>query len=191
MGGNALGRRIACLSTAVALTTACGRSAAPPRDPSTFAAGAAESQAPDAAGTASVPPPAADGSHAPPPPATDGSRPGHDPHRMRRVLGWVSLSVGVEAAVVAVVTSVMIEHQKGIRDDGCNAAKECTAKGFGATNTIDTLTPWNTASWFIAAAGLGAGTVLLLVSQPESERKTAVTLAPASSGLTLGVRSTF
>ncbi len=67
----------------------------------------------------------------------------------------------------------------------------CTAKGLAATSTIDTLVPWNTASWFVAAAGLGAGTVLLLVSQPESERKTAVTLAPASSGLTLGVRSTF
>jgi hypothetical protein len=182
MGANALGRRIACLSTAIALTTACTRTAMPPRVPGPLAEGAAESQPADGAAAPSAPPP---------PSSADGSHPGHDPHRTRRVLGWVTLSIGAEAAVIAIATSLMIEHQKSIRDDGCDAAKVCTAKGLAATSTIDTLVPWNTASWFVAAAGLGAGTVLLLVSQPESERKTAVTLAPASSGLTLGVRSTF
>ena len=182
MGGSALGRRIACLLTAVALTTACSRSAVPPRVPGALAEGAPESQPADGTAAASAPPP---------PSSTDGSRPGHDPHRTRRVLGWVSLSIGIEAAVIAVATSLMIEHQKGIRDDGCNAQKQCSAQGLAATNTLDTLTPLNTTTWFVAAAGLGAGTVLLLISQPEKERKTAVTLAPAPSGLTLGVRSTF
>ena len=99
----------------------------------------------------------------------DGSQPGRDPHRMRRVLGWVTLSIGIEAAILAAATSALIEHQKGIRDDGCNAQKVCDAGGFAAVGTIDTLVPWNTASWFVAAAGLSAGTALLLTSQPESD----------------------
>ncbi len=171
---------------AIALTTACTRSPGPVRDASTLrvADGAAETQPADATpATAPAAPSRAE--------STDGSDPGRDPHHMRRVLGWATLSVGAEAAVIAVVTSVMIEHQKGIRDDGCNAQKVCTTDGFNAANTISTIVPWNTATWFIAAAGIGAGTVLLLVSQPKSERQTAITLSPESSGLALGVRSTF
>jgi hypothetical protein len=176
------------------LTSACTRPAMPAREASgapprwTMAAeGAAEVQAGDAAAPATAPTPPA----ATQPPASDGSDPGRDPHHMRRVLGWVSLSIGAEAAVIAVVTSGMIEHQKGIRDDGCNAQKVCNLDGFNAANTISTITPWNTATWFVAAAGLGVGTVLLLISQPRSEQRTAITLSPESSGLQLGLRSTF
>ena len=122
---------------------------------------------------------------------TDGSDPGRDPHRMRRVLGWVSLSIGAEAAVVALATSILIEHQKSVRDDGCNAQKVCDAAGFAAVNTIDTIVPWNTATWFIAAAGVGLGTVLLIISPSKSEQKTAITLSPGPSGPGLGLRSTF
>jgi len=110
---------------------------------------------------------------------------------MRRVLGWVSLSIGAEAAVVAIATSILIEHQKSVRDDGCNAQKVCNPQGIAAVNTITTIVPWNTATWFIAAAGLGAGAVLLIISPSESDHKTAVTLSPDPSGLGLGLRSTF
>ncbi len=137
--------------------------------------------APPAAATPAVSPPA----------ASDGSEPGRDPHRTRRVLGWASLAVGAEAAVIAIVTSFMIEHQKGIRDDGCNAQKVCTSTGLDAVGTIHTLIPVNTTSWFVAAAGLGAGAVLLFTSRPESEPHTAITLSPNSSGVGVGVRSTF
>jgi hypothetical protein len=193
MRGDASGR-IVGLSVALVLTSACTRSAMPAREASaapprgTMAAeGAAEVQAGDATAPATAPTPPAATQR----PASDGSEPGRDPHQMRRVLGWVSLSVGAEAAVVAVVTSVIIEHQKSIRDDGCNAQKVCNLNGFNAANTISTITPWNTATWFVAAAGLGAGTVLLLISQPRSEQRTAITLSPESSGLQLGLRSTF
>jgi hypothetical protein len=110
---------------------------------------------------------------------------------MRRVLGWISLSIGAEAAIIAVVTTGMIEHQKSIRDDNCNAQKVCNTDGFNAAGTISTIVPWNTAAYFVAAAGLGVGTVLVLISPPGSEKSTAITVSPASSGMQLGVRSTF
>jgi hypothetical protein len=110
---------------------------------------------------------------------------------MRRMIGWISLAIGAEAATIAVATSLLIEHQKSIRDDGCNAQKVCNSDGFAAVGTIDTITPWNTGSWFVAAAGLGAGIVLLLASPPQHERQTTVSLSPVSSGIDLSVRSTF
>jgi hypothetical protein len=191
MDGDALGRRIVALAAAIALTTACSRSVVSPRDASDTRVrtdGVAEAQPADTTATASAP---ASAAAARTETGTDGSDPGRDPHRMRRVLGWVALTVGVEAAVIAVATSILIEHQKSIRDDDCNAQKVCSAAGFGAVGTIHTIVPWNTATWFVAAAGLGAGTVLLVTSPKESERTTAITLSPGPSGFGLGVRSTF
>jgi hypothetical protein len=110
---------------------------------------------------------------------------------MRRYFGWAVLSMGLEAAVVAVGTSIMIEHQKGNRDAGCNAQKVCTSDGYQATQTIDSLVPWNTASWFIAIAGVGAGVALVGLSPPGAGDKTAIKMSPAPAGLTLGVERSF
>lgn len=221
MVGDALGRKIVALSASIALVAGCARSAVAPRDassqrapvegvtdtqPAGAATPAADNTQPTSAASApaagaqpasSAAPPVGDTTTAPTTgtqrtaSGTDGSDPGRDPHRMRRVLGWVSLSIGVEAAVVAVATSLFIEHQKSVRDDGCNAQKVCNPQGFAAVNTISTIVPWNTASWFVAAAGLGAGAVLLIISPSESEHKTAIILSPGPSGLGLGLRSTF
>jgi hypothetical protein len=185
MVANALGRQVVGLSAAVAVAAGCGRPAMPSREPSAIRApaeGSAESQ--PTQGTA----PSPSGSSTD---ATDGSDSGRDPHRMRRMIGWISLAIGAEAATIAVATSLLIEHQKSIRDEGCNAQKVCSSEAFGAVGTIDTITPWNTGSWFVAAAGLGAGIVLLLASPPQHERQTTVSLSPVSSGVDLSVRSTF
>jgi hypothetical protein len=106
------------------------------------------------------------------------------------MVGWISFAIGAEAATIAVATSILIEHQKSIRDDGC-PQKVCTSDGFAAVGTIDTITPWNTGSWFVAAAGLAAGVVLVISSPPRHERQTTVSLSPVSSGIDLSVRSTF
>jgi hypothetical protein len=190
MGVDALGRKIVGLTAAITMASACAHPV-PVRDASALRAaeGAAESQPADtgAAATTAAPAPAPANQGQ----SSDGSNPRRDPHFMRRVLGWVTLSIGAEAAVIAVVTSGMIEHQKSIRDSGCNAQKICTTDGFNAANTISTIVPWNTATWFVAAAGLGVGTVLVLISPPGSEKSTAIAVTPESSGLQLGVRSTF
>jgi hypothetical protein len=188
MGGEGSCRTVVGLLVAIAIAaTGCSRASMPPRDASAAhvaADGVAESQPAD---TASAPAATAAAT------ASDdnyGSDPGRDPHHMRRVLGWISLSIGAEAAVLAAVTSALIVHQKGVRDDNCNTQKVCNPAGINAVNTIDSIVPWNTASWFVAAAGLGAGAVLV-ISSPKTARRTAITLSPNSSGLGLGVRSTF
>jgi hypothetical protein len=218
MDGDAIGR-IMGVAGAILLATGCSRATLAPRDATAMRApayGVADAQpaspAPRVtdvtpAPPASAAPPVADATAAPeadrPPETdrteaaarseagTDGSVPGRDPHRWRRVLGWVSLSIGAEAAAVAIVTSLLIEHQKSVRDENCSAQKICNEAGFNAVTTIDTIVPWNTASWFVAAAGVGAGAVLLITSPPGSEHRTALTLSPTSSGLGLGLRSTF
>jgi hypothetical protein len=110
--------------------------------------------------------------------------------RALRVAGWVSLGVGAEAAIIAAVTSVMLLHQKSVRDDDCDAHRMCSAAGLAANSTIDSLVAVNTVSWVVAAAGLGGGTLLLLTHPPD-EKATAITLSPAGSGLGLGIRSSF
>jgi hypothetical protein len=185
MRADSWGLRVGGLSAVMALATACSRPAVPVHDAGA-ARGLAEGIAePQPTGATAPPPNGAEQTD-----STDGSDPGRDPHRMRRVLGWVSLTIGAEAAVIAVATSLLIEHQKSLRDDNCNAQKVCNAEGFGAVGTIDTIIPWNTGSWFVAGIGLGAGAILLVISQPE-KRQTAITLSPGSSGLGLGVRSSF
>ena len=180
-----LGRRVVGLSAAVALATGCGRPAMPAQDASGLR-GPAEGIAQSQPTQATAPSPSGASTD-----ATDGSDSGRDPHRMRRMIGWISLAIGAEAATIAVATSLLIEHQKGIRDDGCNAQKVCTSDGFAAVGTIDTITPWNTGSWFVAAAGLAAGVVLVISSPPQHERQTTVSLSPVSSGIDLSVRSAF
>jgi hypothetical protein len=186
MGADAFGWRVVGLSAAIALATGCSRPAVPVNDARAMHALAEGIAEPQPTGATTPPPNEAREAD-----ATDGSDPGRDPHRMRRVLGWVSLTIGAEAAVIAVATSLLIEHQKSLRDDNCNAQKVCNSEGIGAVGTIDTIVPWNTGSWFVAGVGLGAGAILLVVSQPKSQAQTAITLSPGSSGLGLGVRSSF
>jgi hypothetical protein len=110
---------------------------------------------------------------------------------MARTFGWVSLAIGAEATVVAVATSIMMMHEKSVRDSACDAQKVCTPDGGEANDTIGRLAGWNVGAWAVAAAGLGIGAYLLLTNPSEGSRATAVTVAPNGSGLSLGVRSTF
>jgi hypothetical protein len=180
----ALGRSMAVTAAVALAASGCAARSVAPHDATALAAlapGVAESQ-PDAPAPAPSAGTAGDNGE---------SRTQRDPHRTRRTLGWISLTIGAEAAVIAVATSIMIEHSKGTRDGDCDAQKVCGTDGFNAVGTINTLAPWNTASWFVAAAGLGAGAVLLIISPHESEQRTALTLSPTAAGLGLGLRSTF
>jgi hypothetical protein len=120
-----------------------------------------------------------------------GAPPRHDGRATRRTLGWVTLAVGAEAAVAAIVTSGMLVHQKSVLDAQCNAQKQCSSAGVDAAGAISTLTPWNTGTWIMTAVGLGAGTALLLTSRPDAPASTAITLTPEGSGAGLGLRGRF
>lgn len=121
-----------------------------------------------------------------PPPAMPAA-----PNRTLRTLGWIGISVGAEAALVAIGTSAMILHQKTVRDDNCNAQRMCSSAGLDANGTIATLVGWNAAAWVVTAAGLGAGGILLAVGWEDAKRTTAIGAAPIGSGMGLRVRSSF
>jgi hypothetical protein len=123
--------------------------------------------------------------------ASTSAPPRHDGRATRRTLGWVSLAVGAEAAIAALVTSGMLVHQKSVLDAQCNAQKQCSSTGVDAAGAISSLTPWNTATWITTAVGLGAGTALLLTSRPDAPAGTAITLTPEGAGAGLGLRSRF
>jgi hypothetical protein len=108
-----------------------------------------------------------------------------------RTIGWISLSIGAEAAIVAIVTSFMMLHDKSVRDADCNAQKLCSADGYSANATLDSLTWWNATAFGVAAVGLGAGAVLLLTNPPARDHSAAVVVTPNASGAGLAVRSAF
>jgi hypothetical protein len=111
--------------------------------------------------------------------------------RSRRTLGWISVAIGSEAALVAIATSFMMLHEKSVRDAHCDASKFCSSEGFDANSSLEALTWWNVGAFGVAAAGLGVGAVLLLTNPRESERTTSIVVAPNGSGAGLGLRGTF
>ena len=124
------------------------------------------------------------------PPASEPLPATHDSGGAARTIGWVSIAVGSEAAIVAGVTSFMVLHEKGVRDDNCNAQKVCNATGIEANGTMDTLLGWNAAAWVVAIAGIGAGTALIL-THPVKDHSVAVGVSPTAGGMAVGVRGTF
>jgi hypothetical protein len=118
-----------------------------------------------------------------------------DPHRTRRIWGYAGIAIGSLALAGAVVSSFMLLHQKGVLNDNCNGANLCNATGLAETGAVNQTVPFNDATWIVAAVGLIGGGILLLTSQPDSDdashKSTALTVAPAPGGASLGLRSTF
>ncbi len=100
-----------------------------------------------------------------------------------RVAGWVVVSVGVEAAVVATVTSFMMLHRDSVRSDNCDASKHCTEAGIEANNALRSLGPWNAGAWALAAVGIGVGAWLVLSNPPDDGVRTAIGVGPGGVGL--------
>jgi hypothetical protein len=140
---------------------------------------------------AEAPPASTPPSANPPPGTTESDRGKRDPHVMRRFGGWIVLSVGTAAAVVAGVSSIMIQHQKAVRDDNCSAQKLCNQTGKGAADTIDSMVPWNTATWITAIAGVAVGVTLVVISPPGKSNETSLTVDPTAGGAGLNLRGAF
>jgi hypothetical protein len=107
-----------------------------------------------------------------------------------RALGWVVLSVGAEAAVVATITSFMMLHQNGIRSDDC-VDKVCSAAGLSANETLHNLEWWNAGAWVVAVAGVGVGAIVLWTNPTDAALHAEVGIAPTGSGSSLLLRGAF
>ncbi len=170
---------------AAGLAACAGRSAPRPQ----YASNAEAPRGPSAL-PASSSPEGASPAPAPTEASASNAAPSDTSAATRRTLGWVIASVGAEAAIVAVTTSIMLIHEKSALNDNCNAQKACSQDGTSAAATIDSTVPWNTAAWIVAAAGLGAGAFLILTN-PSDARQTAIGVSPTTGGAALGVRSRF
>jgi hypothetical protein len=191
----------AFLALSALAVTAAGCAARPVVARAPSGVGVTEEQSPAPAPTTTAPAPLTPEAEAPPtatppsakasPSTTDSDRGRRDPHVMRRFAGWAILSVGVEAAIVAVASSAMIQHQRNIRDSNCNAQKLCNQTGKNAADTIDSMVGWNTASWVTAIAGVAVGVTLVVISPPGKSNEAAVTVDPNPGGAGLNLRGTF
>lgn len=129
--------RIAWVAVWVALGAGCAGRGIPPQGASDRRAeGLTEEQTADPG----APPATAQGRTD----GTEGTGAERDPHRTRRTLGWISLAIGAEAAIVAGVTSIMLLHEKSVLNDNCDARKVCSSDGIDAAGSISGLVPLNT-----------------------------------------------
>jgi hypothetical protein len=125
-----------------------------------------------------------------PPSGAEEQNSGHHARQMNRALGWVSVAVGSEAAVVAVATSVRMLQVNGTRNEDCTN-KVCSPAGLDANTQLGQLAPWNVGAWTIAAVGLFAGVYLLLTNPSDAALHTQVGVAPIGSGTGLSLRGSF
>lgn len=114
----------------------------------------------------------------------------HATRQMNRALGWVVLSVGVEGAILATVTSFMMLHENSVRSDHC-VNKVCSPDGIVANGTLGNLEGWNAAAWGVAAVGLGAGVFLLLTNPSDKSLHAEVGVARTGSGSGMLLRGSF
>ena len=104
----------------------------------------------------------------------------------------MSVSIGAEAGVAALVTSAMMLHEKSVRDSACDGEKVCNAAGIDANGSLAQLGGWNAAAWIVAVGGLGAGAYLLLWHPSKDDKRgPEVSVGPFGSGAGLGIRSAF
>ena len=114
-----------------------------------------------------------------------------DNRQMARMWGWISIGIGGSAALVALGTSIVMLHDKSVRDDNCDASKGCTTAGLSANNELGQMVGWNIGAWAVAAVGLGVGAFLVLTNPSDKEMGTQVGVGQTGSGTGFLLRSTF
>jgi hypothetical protein len=114
----------------------------------------------------------------------------HASRQMNRAWGWVALSVGAEAAVLATVTSFMMLHENGVRGSDC-VDKVCSQDGVSANAKLGDLVGWNAAAWGVAVVGVGAGAFLVLTNPSDKALGTQVGIGPTATGSGLLLRGAF
>jgi hypothetical protein len=114
-----------------------------------------------------------------------------DARQRARMDGWIAIGIGSSAALIALGTSIVMLHDKSVRDSGCDANKVCTSAGLSANNELGQMVGWNIGAFAVAAVGLGVGAFLVLSNPSDREMGTQVGIAPTGSGTGFVLRSTF
>lgn len=112
--------------------------------------------------------------------ASDGAK----DRRLKRLYGYVSLGVGIEALAIAVPTSVILLHKKSDLDSQCDASKQCSENGVNVAHSLPALVGVNTVAWVVGVVGTAAGVVLLYTTRADGSKSTTVSVSPA--GVSVG-----
>jgi hypothetical protein len=84
------------------------------------------------------------------------------PRSGAKTAGYVVMGVGAAAALVGVVTGVLVLDRKGTVNDNCDADKHCNPTGLDAADSGKNLGVVTTVALATGAVGLGTGLVLVL-----------------------------
>ncbi|MDB5220288.1 MAG: hypothetical protein JWO86_8215 [Myxococcaceae bacterium] len=106
----------------------------------------------------------------------------------RRTLGYVLGGVGVLGVAASVVTGLMLLDAKSTADERCaprcvDSSGKYDPTGADAVSRGKTLLPINAIAWGVAAAGLGAGTYLILTSGKTTTASLGPTVSTNAGGL--------
>lgn len=103
----------------------------------------------------------------------------------RKTLGWILAGVGAGSGVAAVVTSVLLIHDKNVVDSNCPNKACVNQTGLDAATSGKTLAVVNAVTFAGAALGLGFGAYFVL-SGPRTRRAVAfaATAGPTSTTIT-------
>jgi len=114
----------------------------------------------------------------------------HHARQMRRVWGWTALSVGIDASILAAITSGMMLHQASVRSSDC-ADKVCNPDGIAANGKLHDMAPWNAGAWVVAVVGIPVGVFLLVTNPTDKSMHAEVGAGQTGSGSGLILRGAF
>ncbi len=182
--------RFSCLVLAVVLaSTACAPAVVPVASPAPRLLLAQATPAPVAPDYGAAPPP--EQAQPAPPPSTKRETPQErEDRQLGRTWGWVAVSIGASAGVLAIGTSILMLEDSSTRSSNCNG-KVCNASGLTANSQLNDLGPWNTAFWVVGVAGLGIGAYLLLTHPTDEAMGVKIGVSPTTSGANFELRSSF
>jgi hypothetical protein len=103
-----------------------------------------------------------------------------------RTTGFVALGVAGVTLVTAVVSAVLVAHDKSVVDASCDSARVCSPDGADAASAGKTWLVVNTVSSIVTVAAAGAGVALVLT---HPARGPSVRLTPASFNAGASVRA--
>lgn len=106
----------------------------------------------------------------------------HYSRQVNRVWGWTLVSVGIDGAILATITSVMMLHQASVRSSDCDAQKVCNADGIAADGKLHDMAPWNLGAWAAAIVGLPVGVYLLVTNPTDKALHTQVEIGAGATG---------
>jgi hypothetical protein len=103
------------------------------------------------------------------------AKPGQDPGRTQRIIGWSSLAVGGVGVVVGSIAGVLVmtKHNSSEVNDSCVDGRcPSSVQGLDGYNAARTISP---IGFIVGAVGLGAGAGLLLTAPKSSSQTASIT----------------